>query len=116
MKTKSQKENQTKEKEAKDALRKKAGNKCQRCKIKAGAKKENGKKAVLQWAHIDGRAKEIKYEPLNHLLLCTGCHLWFDNSANRLEAYEWLLTQRTPDQLAKIMGLKPKPIKVCLHQ
>ncbi|MDE2227360.1 MAG: hypothetical protein KGJ89_05415 [Patescibacteria group bacterium] len=113
-KTKAQKESGAREKEAKDALLKKTGKKCQRCGIKAGAVKKNGKKAVLQWAHIAGRAKEIKYEPVNHLLLCAGCHLWFDNSANRLEAYEWLLTMRTPKQLKDLMLLKDGS-QVCLH-
>jgi len=87
--TQTYKTEKSREAVTKKLLRKRAGSKCERC----------GKRMGLQWCHIAGRKGGLKHYLLNILLLCSGCHLWFDNSANRLESYNWLLTKRTLPEL-----------------
>ncbi|MDE1767153.1 MAG: hypothetical protein KGI27_12915 [Thaumarchaeota archaeon] len=89
-KTNAQKLEAKKEKKTKERLRERAGNECERC-----GKSGKG----LQWCHIAGRSAPLKHDLKNIFLLCSGCHLWFDNSSNRLEAIDWLLANRTIAEL-----------------
>lgn len=42
---------------------------------------------VLQWAHIMSRGnKRLRYEPLNHLIMCAGHHVYYTH-----HPYEWAL-------------------------
>ena len=58
----------------------------------------------LQWAHIIGRRdKVLRCDPLNSVVFCAGCHLWWHHQPleavfwfqnNYPERYEYLLRKR----------------------
>jgi hypothetical protein len=53
-------------------------NQCVRC----------GKKKNLQWAHVYSRRyRSVRWEPLNSMVLCAGCHLAWHHRP--LEAVDW---------------------------
>lgn len=58
---------------------KRDGNRCRRC----------GKETHLQWCHIFSRRYlSLRWNPLNSLVLCAGCHLWQHH--NPLESSRWV--------------------------
>ena len=61
------------------------GRKCQRC----GSMPS---KQGCHWAHIYGRRDfRLRWDLLNALTLCYGCHSWFDSNAR--DAHDWFEDQ-----------------------
>lgn len=77
------------------------GNRCVRC----------GKTEHLQWAHVLSRASHsIRWEPLNSMCLCAGCHLYFWHKSPA-ESGAWF-AEKYPGRLDKIKIIRNNTI-VC---
>ena len=57
---------------------------CQKC----GRDREQ---VTMNWAHIVRRAnREVRWRLDNAFCLCVGCHYWFDSSASRGDAEDFI--------------------------
>ncbi len=65
-----------------------------------GVKRYHG----LQWAHIISRRyKSVRWDPLNSICLCAGCHLWWHHRPT--EAVAWFVNQY-PERNDHIIALR----------
>lgn len=69
---------------------------CQRC-----FAKHEPPTSALHCSHFFGRRKEsTRYEPLNCVALCMGCHLYF--TSHPAEHYEWQVKRLGQDVIDKL--------------
>ncbi len=79
---------------------------CEVCGTLHGTFNEKGKPQWLNGHHVEEKNNyALRFDPLNHVLLCPTCHKWGVTSAHRAPAWfigDWMAKNR-PEQLDYIM-------------
>lgn len=70
-----------------------------------------GRKENLQCAHIIGRANyTLRWNPLNAICLCVGCHIYKFHRGSPLDFVEWL-ESKFPERMVYLKEARKKVIK-----
>lgn len=82
-----------------------------------GSLNVKGNKTYLNAHHVDGRNNyRLRYDKLNGIALCTGCHDLNKNSAEQspIWFYQWLLEKR-PGLIDYILKVREEEVKITIE-